>query len=194
MPFQSWPCLPDPRWGPVHAMSDFADPTFDHVSNNTHVNDDSILEIILDSIHSIQFNCCTASRSSLQTNVCKCVRVWGARPTLHLSKNSNHSRGWRIGNGTEIYKTVKGVDGIFRKNFCRFDYGKRPRYESSKSHTGALMKARPCGLFPCLLTRNRLFTGAGLIAPTRPAASGTLRRICSRATCGRGRVRIRTPG
>ena len=34
-------------------MSDFADPTFDHVSNNTHVNDDSILEIILDSI---QFN------------------------------------------------------------------------------------------------------------------------------------------
>jgi len=34
----------------VHAMSDFADPTFDHVSNNTHVNDDSILEIILDSI------------------------------------------------------------------------------------------------------------------------------------------------
>jgi len=34
----------------VHAMSDFANPTFDHVSNNTHVNDDSILEIILDSI------------------------------------------------------------------------------------------------------------------------------------------------
>lgn len=50
MPFQSWPCLPDPRWGPVHAMSDFADPTFDHVSNHTRVNDDSILEIILDSI------------------------------------------------------------------------------------------------------------------------------------------------
>ena len=39
-----------PAGGPVHAMSDFADPTFDHVSNNTHVNDDSILEIILDSI------------------------------------------------------------------------------------------------------------------------------------------------
>ena len=193
MPFQSWPCLPDPRWGAgaYHVGlcgSDIRSRVKQHTrERRLNTRDHS-------RFNSIQFNCCTASRSSLKTKVCKCVRVWGARPTLHLSKNSNHSRGWRIGNGTEIYKTVKGVDGIFRKNFCRFDYGKRPRYESSKSHTGALMKARPCGLFPCLLTRNRLFTGAGLIAPTRPAASGTLRRICSRATCGRGRVRIRTPG
>ena len=41
-------------------MSDFANPTFDHVSNHTHVNDDSILEIILDSIqiNSIQLLHC----------------------------------------------------------------------------------------------------------------------------------------
>ncbi len=75
MPFQSWPCLPDPRWGPVHAMSDFADPTFDQVSNNTHVNDDSILEIILDSIqfNSIQLLHCQSqlfANQGLQMRTC----------------------------------------------------------------------------------------------------------------------------
>ncbi len=75
MPFQSWPCLPDPRWGPVHAMSDFADPTFDHVSNNTHENDDSILEIILDSIqiNSIQLLHCQSqlfANQGLQMRTC----------------------------------------------------------------------------------------------------------------------------
>ncbi len=75
MPFQSWPCLPDPRWGPVHTMSDFADPTFDHVSNNTHVNDDSILEIILDSIqiNSIQLLHCQSqlfANQGLQMRTC----------------------------------------------------------------------------------------------------------------------------
>ena len=64
-----------PAGGPVHAMSDFADPTFDHVSNNTHVNDDSILEIILDSIQiiSIQLLHCQSqlfADQSLQTHTC----------------------------------------------------------------------------------------------------------------------------
>lgn len=64
-----------PAGGPVHAMSDFANPTFDHVSNNTHENDDSILEIILDSIqiNSIQLLHCQSqlfANRGLQMRTC----------------------------------------------------------------------------------------------------------------------------
>jgi hypothetical protein len=84
---------------------------------------------------SVQFNTCTASRSSSRPKPGRRTCL-GCTTNTSLVKDAQALMRMGIGNGTELPACVKGVERLECRNFSRFHYGKL-RYTAPKEQAGA---------------------------------------------------------